>query len=263
MTTTPTAPRPAVVYPDLVGKVAVVTGGSRGIGAATATALAASGAAVCVVGRDQPAIDTVVAGIARTGGQAIGVAADCTAEADLAALASDVHDRLGPADIVCAFAGGDGMPVPSREESAAHWRAVVDSELTSAFLTISAFLPDMADGRGGAIVTMASAAARQPGGSSAAYAAGKAGVIALTRHLAKELAGEGVRVNCVSPSAIENDKMRARMSSQDRLTLGAAFPLGRIGQPHDVAAAALFLASDASSWITGITLDVAGGKVMG
>jgi 3-oxoacyl-[acyl-carrier protein] reductase len=116
--------------------------------------------------------------------------------------------------------------------------------------------------RSGVIITMASAAARQAARSSGAYAAAKAGVIAFSRHLAGEYAHDGIRVNCLAPSAIENDRMRSWLSEQQRFELGATFPLGRLGQPGDVAAASLFLASAASSWITGVTLDVAGGKVM-
>ncbi|MGH9103927.1 MAG: SDR family NAD(P)-dependent oxidoreductase [Acidimicrobiales bacterium] len=258
---TDTLPAPTGTYPDLAGKVAVVTGGSRGIGAATAAALAGNGAAVAVVGRDRAAITAIVKGIDADGGRAIGVAADCTVEADLDALHLQVADQLGKADILAVFAGGDGMPVATGTETAAHWRQVVDSDLTSVFLTISAFLPDLV-ARSGVIITMASAAARQAAQSSAAYAAAKAGVVAFSRHLAKELAPDGIRVNCLAPSAVENDKMRSWVPEDARRQLGASFPLGRIGQPDDVAAAALFLASQASSWITGVTLDVAGGKVM-
>ncbi|MHB1567702.1 MAG: SDR family NAD(P)-dependent oxidoreductase [Solirubrobacteraceae bacterium] len=176
-------------------------------------------------------------------------------------LRDRVHEELGLIDILAPFAGGAGMPVPTIQETPAHWRAVVDSELNSAFLTMSTFLADMTGGRGGAIVTMSSAAARQAAQSSAAYAAAKAAVIALTRHLARELAPD-VRVNCVAPSAVENDRMRSAMTPEQLSGLGASFPLRRIGQPADVAAAVLFLASRASSWITGATLDIAGGKIM-
>lgn len=109
---------------------------------------------------------------------------------------------------------------------------------------------------------MSSAAARQAAQSAAAYAAAKSGVIALSRHLAGELAKDGIRVNCIAPSAIENDHMRSWVPEEQRKALAAAFPLERLGQPGDIAAASLFLASSASSWITGITLDIAGGKVM-
>jgi 3-oxoacyl-[acyl-carrier protein] reductase len=190
------------------------------------------------------------------------VRADCTDDGDVGRMLAVVTRDLGPADLLFPFAGGGGSPVPTREERPAHWRSVIESDLTSTFLTVSAFLPGMLDRGSGSIVTMASAAARQPAKSSAAYAAAKAGVIAFTRHLAMEVASSGVRVNCLAPSAVENEKMRAWMSEDERRALGASLPLGRIGQPHDVAAAALFLASGAASWITGVTLDVAGGKIM-
>jgi 3-oxoacyl-[acyl-carrier protein] reductase len=248
-------------YPDLAGKVAVVTGGSRGIGSATAAALVANGAAVALVGRDQSTLDAAARTLVTAGGHAAGFAADCTREQDLAALVNQVHAELGPADIVMAFAGGNGMPVPTALETPEHWRQVLDGDLTATYLTIAAFLPDLVD-RKGSVVTMASSAARQATGASAAYAAAKAGVIGLTRHLAGELGSQGVRVNCLAPATVENERMRTHMSDDARRRLAAGFPLGRIGQPADVAAAACFLASQASAWITGITLDVAGGRVM-
>jgi 3-oxoacyl-[acyl-carrier protein] reductase len=249
-------------YPDLAGQTAIVTGGSRGIGAATAADLAAQGVAVAVVGRDEAALRAVTASIARRGGRAIWIVADCTVPAELTGMAAAVTRELGPPGILAAFAGGSGMPVPTITETPEHWREVIESDLNSAFYTIRAVLPAMTGRGAGAIVTMSSAAARQPARSAAAYAAAKAGVIALTRHLAAELAPHRIRVNCVAPSAVENDKMRAWMTADQRAELGASFPLGRLGQPADVAAATLFLASDASSWITGATLDVAGGKIM-
>jgi 3-oxoacyl-[acyl-carrier protein] reductase len=126
-------------YPDLEGKVAVVTGGSRGIGAATARALADNFVAVAVVGRDESAIDATVKGILAEGGTALGVAADCTIENDLNALRRRVSDDLGPVDILATFAGGNGMPVPTDEETGRHWREVIETDLTSTFLTVSAF----------------------------------------------------------------------------------------------------------------------------
>jgi 3-oxoacyl-[acyl-carrier protein] reductase len=196
-----------------------------------------------------------------TGQHARGFIADCTNSRELDQLRDQVHDQLGPTDLVVAFAGGDGAPVDSTRETAAHWQHVVDLNLTATFLTISTFLPDLKS-RSGAIVTMASSAARQASQSSAAYAAAKGGVVALSRHLANELAQERVRVNCVAPAAVENDRMRTYMSDDQRRQMGESFPLGRIGQPDDVASAVLFLASKASSWVTGITVDIAGGKVM-
>jgi 3-oxoacyl-[acyl-carrier protein] reductase len=257
----PGNPQPTI-YPDLDRKVAVVTGGSRGIGAATARAFAANGTAVAIVGRDQSAIDAIVADIVDRGGTALGVAADCTIETDLAHLRRKVSDNLGPVDILTAFAGGNGMPVPTDAETAEHWRAVIETDLTSTFLTVSAFLPTMIARHSGVIITMSSAAARQAAKSSAVYAAAKSGVIAFSRHLAGEFAHDGIRVNCLAPSAIENDHMRSWVPAAQRKELAAAFPLRRLGQAEDVAEATLFLASSASSWITGVTLDIAGGKVM-
>jgi 3-oxoacyl-[acyl-carrier protein] reductase len=261
--TMPEAPAPAEPrYPDLAGKIAVVTGGSRGIGAATARALAANGAVVAIVARDERALATVANDIQARGGRALPVRADCTVEAELNRAAHMVTEQLGPVGILVAFAGGNGMPVPTAEETAAHWREVIESDLTSTFLTTSSFLPAMIQRRQGSIITMSSAAARQAAHSNAAYAAAKAGVIAFTRHLANEIAAHGVRVNCLAPSAIANDRMRKWTTEEQRQQLAASFPLQRIGQPYDVAQATLFLASDASSWITGITLDIAGGKIM-
>jgi 3-oxoacyl-[acyl-carrier protein] reductase len=249
-------------YPDLAGRTAIVTGGSRGIGAATAAALAANGVAVAVAGRDEAALTAVTASLTGAGGTAMWVAADCTVPADLERMVSTVTGQFGPAGIVAAFAGGNGMPVPTDAETPEHWRQIVETDLNSVFYTVRATLPAMlAQGRG-TIITMASAAARQAARSAAGYAAAKAGVVAFSRHLAGEYAGRGIRVNCLAPSAVENDKMRQWMTAEQRAELGASFPLRRLGQPEDVAAAALFLASDASSWITGATLDIAGGKIM-
>jgi 3-oxoacyl-[acyl-carrier protein] reductase len=250
------------IYPDLADKVAVVTGGSRGIGAATARALAANGTAVAVVGRDESALAEVTADILARGGRALAARADCTVEAEINHAALTIIEQLGPVDILAAFAGGNGRPVPTPQETATHWREVIESDLTSAFLTTRAFMPTMIERHRGSIITMSSAAARQAAQSNAAYAAAKAGVIAFTRHLANEIGPEGVRVNCLAPSAIENERMRTWTTEEQRQQLAASFPLRRIGQPEDVAATAVFLASEASSWITGITLDIAGGKIM-
>jgi 3-oxoacyl-[acyl-carrier protein] reductase len=249
-------------YPDLAGRTAVITGGSRGIGAATAAALAANGVAVAVIGRDKNALAAVTADITRAGGRAMWAAADCTKPDELQDMAAAVTGQLGPIDIVAAFAGGNGMPVPTDQETPDHWREVIESDLNSTFYTVHAVLPGMLERHRGTIITMSSAAARQAARSAAAYAAAKAGVIAFTRHLATEMAPHHIRVNCIAPSAVENDKMRTRMPEAQLKALAASFPLGRIGQPDDVAAATLFLASDASSWITGTTLDIAGGKIM-
>ena len=143
---------------------------ARGIGAATAQALAANGARVAVVGRDEQALEAVADRIQASNGQVVPVRADCTDETDVQRLADTVADELGPTDILAAFAGGSGTPVPTLEEAATHWREVLETDLTSTFLTTKAFLPAMTERHHGSIITMSSAAARQPARSNAAYA---------------------------------------------------------------------------------------------
>ncbi|MER7582006.1 SDR family NAD(P)-dependent oxidoreductase [Kitasatospora sp. NPDC097691] len=249
-------------YPDLAGRVVVITGGSRGIGAETARAFARQGSAVAVLGRDEAALAKVAEELRANGARTLALVADCTDPAALDSAAARIERELGPVDVLAAFAGGDGYPVPTVRETEEHWRAVVDGNLTATFLTVRAFLPGFSARRGGSIVTMASTAGRLPSGASAAYAAAKAGVLMFTRHLALEVAGEGVRVNAIAPGAVRTERTAAQMPLEVQATVAAAHPLGRLGEPEDLAAATLFLASDASSWITGQTLDVSGGRVI-
>jgi 3-oxoacyl-[acyl-carrier protein] reductase len=248
-------------YPDLAGKVAFVTGGSSGIGATTARVLAANGVRVGVSGRNVGAIDRVVSAIREAGGEAIASPADCT-KADALAQARELVTRdLGPVEILVAFAGSGGEPTPFLQLTEERWRTVVDDNLTATFLTIKAFAPRMIERRRGAIVTMASSAGRLPGLASPPYAAAKAGIVMLTGHLAKELGPQGVRVNCVAPSAVMNDRL-ARVPPDKLREIAAGFPLGRIGEPQDVAQATLYLVSESSSWVTGVTLDISGGRII-
>jgi len=143
----------------------------------------------------------------------------------------------------------------------AKWRKVVDDNLVATFLTIQTFAPAMVERRRGCIVTMASSAGRQAGLASSAYAAAKAGVVMLTGHLARELGPQRVRVNCVAPSAIATERL-ARLPEEKLREIAAGFPLGRIGTPEDVALTTLFLASEGAGWITGVTVDIAGGRVI-
>ncbi|AUY50271.1 SDR family NAD(P)-dependent oxidoreductase [Streptomyces sp. CB01881] len=251
-----------VQYPDLSGKVVVIAGGSRGIGAETARSFARQGAAVAVLGRDGTALAAVEGELRELGAKALGLVADCTDAAALARAATRIEEGLGPVGVLAAFAGGDGYPVPTVRETEEHWRAVLDANLTATFLTVQAFLPGLLERGAGSVVTMASTAGRLPSGSSAAYAAAKAGVLMYTRHLALELAGEGVRVNAIAPGAVRTERTAAVMPPEVQAAVAAAHPLGRLGEPADIAAATLFLASTASSWITGQTLDVSGGRVI-
>lgn len=249
-------------YPDLAGKVAVVTGGSKALGAATCRLLAANGVKVAVVGRDEAAIAKIVSEIAAQGGQALGVAADCTDFGAIERMRAQVEQKLGPVEVLAAFAGGSGEPTPTGQLSEEKWRAVLDTNLTATFLTVKSFLPGMIERQRGSIILMSSSAGRLPGEANAAYAAAKAGIAMFSRHLAKEAGKNGIRVNCLSPSAVLNERMKAYMSEEQQQQLARQFPLGRLGQPEDVGLATLFLASDSSSWLTGLTVDVAGGRII-
>jgi 3-oxoacyl-[acyl-carrier protein] reductase len=251
-----------LTYPDLAGKVAVVTGGSGGIGAATCRLLAANGVKVAVNGRDETKIGAVVDEIRTSGGVALGVAADCTDLAAIEQMRKKVEDELGPVEVVAAFAGGGrARPGPVAQTTEEEWHSTVDANLTATFLTLKSFLPGMIECGGGSIVTMASSAARFPTGAPTPYAAAKAGVIMLTRQVANEVGNHGVRVNCLAPHTVLVERTRRFMPEEQQRRIAADIPLGRLGTPEDVALATLFLASESSSWITGVTLDVAGGKV--
>lgn len=250
-------------YPDLAGKVAVVTGGSKGIGAATCRLLGGQGAAVVVNGRDQAGIDSLVSEITRAGGRAIGVVADCLDLDAIERMRERTEQQFGPADVLIAYAGGFASYSPVHLIDEADWRAVIDANLTTTFLVVKSFLPGMIERRHGSIVTMASNAARFLDIlTTAPYAAAKAGIMMFSRHVAKEVGPYGVRVNCIAPATVLSDRIRTLMSEDRLAELAALSPLGRMGIPQDVALATLFLASDSSSWLTGVTLDVAGGRIM-
>jgi len=248
-------------YPGLAGRVAVVTGGSRGIGAAVAGTLAAHGVAVAVAGRDRQALDAVVAAIGQAGGNAHAVVADVTNPNALLAARTETERVLGPVELVAAVAGGQGEPAQITELSVEQWRQTVEVNLTSAFLTLKTFLPPMIERGRGAMVTMASTAGRIATPASPAYGAAKAGLLMLSRQAATQVAAQGIRINAIAPGSVLNDRLN-QAPEPVRQDLARAHPLGRIGQPGDIAQAAAFLLSDAASWLTGATLDVNGGRVM-
>jgi 3-oxoacyl-[acyl-carrier protein] reductase len=258
------AEAPAIpTYPDLTGKVAVVTGGSKGIGAATCRLLGRQGVKVAVTGRDEAAIEALVTEIKASAGQALGVVADCCDFDALERMREKTERELGPADVLVAFAGGFSAYTPAHLIEEREWHSVIDSNLTATFLTVKSFLPGMLERKRGSIVTMASNAARFLDIlTTASYAAAKAGIVMLSRHVAKEVGQYGVRVNCVAPATVLSDRVRRIMSEARQQEVAALAPLGRMGTPEDVALATLFLASDSSSWLTGVTLDVAGGRIM-
>lgn len=252
----------AATYPDLKGRVVLVTGSSKALGAETARRFAAAGAKVVVNGRDVRAIENVAASIRAEGMESIGVRADVTSAAELSILREKIRDSYGEVDVLAAFAGGLGNPVPVLEITEDQWRNTVNADLTSKFLTVKAFVPTMKERRNGNIILMSSAAGRLVSQASAAYGAAEAGTLMLMRHLAQELGPFGIRANAIAPSIVRNEKIEKFMPPEMQAKVAEMLPLRRIGAPEDVAQAALFLASEASSWITGHVLDVSGGKVM-
>jgi 3-oxoacyl-[acyl-carrier protein] reductase len=249
---------------EMQDRVVLVTGSSRGIGAAVAEAFAAQGAAVAVNGRDPDAVAAVTARIADGGGRSFPAVADLTRYEQIEAIRDSIERHLGPVDILVANAGGSTVgPGPVEDTSEADWRTAVDTNLTDTFLTIKAFLPGMKQRGQGNVITMSSAGARRPTTQShVAYAAAKAGIEVLTKVLAAQAGPFGIRVNCLAPETILTERNQQRIPAAVQEQLVKNHPIQRLGTPKDVADAAVFLASERSSWISGITLDIAGGSVL-
>ncbi|MGH3636225.1 MAG: SDR family NAD(P)-dependent oxidoreductase [Mycobacterium sp.] len=248
----------------LTGLVALVTGSSRGIGSAIAVEFAAEGAAVAVHGRDEAATAAVRDRIIAVGGRALMVLGDVTSPRDVERINTEIESALGPLDVLVANAGGNPTrPGPLERMSLDEWRAAVDANLTTTFVTIAAILPGMKERGRGSIVTMSSAASRRPTAQSpVAYAAAKAGIEVLTKWLAAQAGPSGVRVNCIAPETIMTERNQQWIPADLQERLAQTHPLQRLGTPQDVAQAAVYLASSQSEWITGIILDVAGGAVL-
>ena len=250
--------------PDLKDRTALVTGSSRGIGAAVATRLAECGARVAVHGRDGPAVETVVATIRSSGGTAVGVMGDLTDVAQIEAVRAQVEDQLGAVDLLVANAGGSPVrPGLLEEISEQDWHVSVDTNLTCTFLTLRCFLPGMKQRGQGDIITMSSAAARRvTPAAPVAYAVAKAGIEQLTQCVAAQAGPFGIRVNCIAPETIMTERNQAQIPAVVQAKLVSEHPLRRLGTPADVAGAVAFLASEEASWISGVVLDVAGGAVL-
>jgi 3-oxoacyl-[acyl-carrier protein] reductase len=248
----------------LEGQVALVTGSSRGIGRAIAAEFARRAAAVAVHGRDAGAVASVVTTIRDNGGNATGVTGDATSFADIEAMRRQIEDRLGPVDILIANAGASLTPPAALEDIPEDgWRATVDASLLATFLTLKSFLPGMKARGRGAIITLASSAGRRADARAPIpYGAAKAAVALMTQDVAAQAGPYGIRVNCIAPETILTARTREQIPTAQQAAMAGFHPLKRLGVPEDVAAAAVFLASDAAAWITGVILDVSGGAVM-
>lgn len=244
---------------QLDGRIAIVTGASRGIGRAIATKLAARGATVVAVARGANAQATVEA-IVAAGGRAEAATADMMDAEALTALVADVTGRHGRLDVLVSNAGVTRDQLMLRMKRA-DWDEVIATNLTAAFVLCQAALRPMIRQRSGRIIAVSSVVGQTGNAGQANYAASKAGLIGFCKSLAREVASRNVTVNVVAPGLIDTDMTRA-LTSQAHGDWAGQIPLGRLGAPEDVAAAVSFLASDEASYITGQILAVNGGMYM-
>src|SRR5687767_6614112 len=244
---------------DLSGRVALVTGSTRGIGRAIAGTLAECGARVAVVGRDRAKAEAVASDIGATD-RARGFACDVGEPASVTALVEEVEKAFGSIDVLVNNAGltRDNILFRLKDDD---WDAVLNANLRGAFVAIRAASRGMMKRRWGRIINIASVVGITGNKGQANYAASKAGLIGLTKSVAKELASRNILINAVAPGFIETD-MTGAMTPEARATLSGQIPLERLGSPNDVAGAVAFLASDLASYITGQVLVVDGGLVM-
>ena len=247
----------------LESHVALITGGGSGIGRATAIRFAVEGAAVAVFDRHEEAATTVANEIAVLGGRAIAVAGDVTDLASLENAVSRASDELGPVTILIANAAisqGDDLLTIDEET----WDRTVDIVLKCVFFSAKAVLPGMLEAGRGAIVTISSVNG-QTGIGEEPYSAAKAGVINLTKNLATRYGPRGIRANCIAPGTVQTPIWQARVDRDPHVfeRIARWYPLGRVGQPEDIASAALFLASDEAAWVSGAVLNVDGGLMAG
>jgi 3-oxoacyl-[acyl-carrier protein] reductase len=254
------APAPRFLT-DLHGKVALVTGGSRGIGRAVAIRLAQAGAKVSFNYKSNHEAAQEVLGELKGGGaHAMAVAGDVSVQADVDQLVTTTLQAFGQVDILVNNAGITRDTLLMRM-SEADWDAVIDTNLKSTFLMTKAVLRGMVRQRSGRIVNISSVSGLLGNAGQSNYAASKAGMIGFTRSIAREVASRGITVNAVAPGFIETD-IWATVSEDARKSILNMAPLGTIGMPEDVAEAVAFLASDAARYVTGQTLNVDGGLVM-
>jgi NAD(P)-dependent dehydrogenase (short-subunit alcohol dehydrogenase family) len=245
---------------DLTGRRAVVTGASRGIGLAVASALAARGAAVCITGRKTDTLAPVVEKLRSTGADVRGIACHQGDPAAIESLFTQLDAGGFAPDVVIVNAATNPVMGPLIDIDLAAWNKIVEVNLTGALLTARAAVARMRPRKSGSIVFMASVAGLEPIPGLGAYSVSKAGLLGLMRALACELGLAGIRVNAIAPGLVETRFAQALF--QDRSAYDALIsrlPLGRHGQPDDIAGAAVFLACEASAYITGQVLVVDGG----
>jgi 2-dehydro-3-deoxy-L-rhamnonate dehydrogenase (NAD+) len=244
---------------SLKNKVAIVTGAARGIGAAIAERFLKAEANVVIADADSTEAQKTARSLDPTGGHSLVVTVDVTSLAQTQAMASSVVDRFATIDILVNNAGVAGPNKPLVDVSEEEWEKVSATNLKGVFLCCKAVLPAMLKNRYGRIVNVASIAGKEGNPNLAPYSATKAGVICLTKALAKEVCTQGIYVNCITPAVIDTPILR-QVTQQQIDYMTSRIPMGRVGKPEEVAALIHFLASDDCSFTTGACVDISGGR---
>jgi len=247
----------------MTGKVALVTGASRGIGAAVARAFRSAGARVALAARDAEALDRLAVELGSNDSHALAIPTDVTDPEAVAELVDRVVSEFGRLDFACNNAAGGGHPpTPLAEIPLEAFDSMQATSLRGVFLSLQAEIPAIVNAGGGAIVNISSTAGLQGVGGLASYVAAKHGVEGLTKVAALDYGSVGLRINAIAPGPILTDNL-LRAGAQAQQAAAAAMPLERVGQPEEVAAAVVWLCSDDSGFITGTTLTIDGGRLAG
>jgi len=243
------------------GKVAVVTGGGTGIGKDIALELAKNGADVAVSGRRTGPLEEVAEEIRELGKRSITISTDISRKSDVDELAAEVTSELGGADILVNNAANPGTGPSLIESDEDRWDEIIDTNLKGVYLCCHAFVPGMIERKKGNIINISSVASLRAPDGCRIYGIAKIGVNFLTQGLAIDLAPHGIRVNCIAPGAVRTEMLKGEYGTDDEhlKVLSEMIPLGRVGEPRDIATAALFLASDAANYITAQTITVDAG----